>query len=285
MHWFVPERITYLYYAPVYGELTVEERLDYNRLHAAYCGEMLCFFESEFPGYVEGLLKASLLKGSTVKAARELIAAERRHAAMFGQLNRDLLPELYEKRTFFFVGATLVPAAILGVAQRWPHLFPVVQWVALLQEERAGYLSDLIAKDAASYDPRVVSVFARHGVEEAGHVDIDQDVLRVVWDESSATVRAMNARLFRLVVRHFLTTPKHAGVKLIHTWIDRHPNLRPRRAEIAEQFRRLPDSSAFRLSVYSRQIVPRTFALLDRSPEFKTLGDALWGYEPEPVTT
>jgi hypothetical protein len=42
----------------------------------------------------------------------------------------------------------------------------------------------------------------------------------------------------------------------------------------------LANDARFHQSLYSREIVPKTFALFDRYAEFRTLGDRVRGYSP-----
>jgi hypothetical protein len=50
--------------------------------------------------------------------------------------------------------------------------------------------------------------------------------------------------------------------------------------EMRRQLRALGRSESYHRSLYSRDIVPRTFARLDRAPEFRRLGRHLLGYRP-----
>ena len=49
---FMPERLTPLFYAPIYARLTDAQRLRYNQLHAFYLNEQTIFFESEMARHI-----------------------------------------------------------------------------------------------------------------------------------------------------------------------------------------------------------------------------------------
>lgn len=278
MRWFLPEHITQLYYTPIYSELPVDARRDYNRLYAGYCCEMFIHFEEALPPYVKRIVADGLLRPELAQAAQELVASEARHAAMFRALNRELNPEIYAGRDHFFLQFPALAMWGLRRILSAPRLFPAVLWIVMLQEERAVYYSREVLRLAETLDPRVVDVYRRHLEDEAAHLDVDAELLAAVWDGNRPWIRQANAWLFRLAVRELLTTPRRAGRRLVEYWIGRHPEISGRRDEILRQFGAVGENVRFQEAFYSRQIVPKTFASLDRYEEFRTLGDVLWGY-------
>ena len=52
------------------------------------------------------------------------------------------------------------------------------------------------------------------------------------------------------------------------------------KAKFLAGLRNLAKDARFHQSLYSRKIVPKTFALFDRYAEFRNLGDRVRGYSP-----
>ncbi len=279
--WFVPEAITHLYYSPVYATLSPGQKLIYNKLHACYLCELFVYFEQTLPAYY---LKAAARPGvpeSLREGVRALHSAEQRHAEMFRKLARHLSPELYSEFRFHFIRLPRAASALLRAACGRPSLFPAMFWIVLMQEERAIFYANEILREASRLDPQTVEVQRRHKADESAHLGVDEALLSLYWDANRPWVRRLNGILLRLLVSEFLVAPKRGGVRLVDRWVTECRELRPRRAELAAAMRRLAGEPRFHESLYSRRIVPRTFALFDRYVEFRGLGKSLWAYSPE----
>ena len=279
--WFVPEAITHLYYSPVYDTLSHRQKLAYNRLHACYLCEMFVYFEQTLPGYY---VKAAARPGvpeDLRDGVRALQYAERRHAEMFRKLARHLSPELYTEFRFHFIRLPRAASAVMRAACERPALFPAIFWIVLMQEERAVFYANQILDQSAGLDPEMVEAQRLHLADEAGHLGVDEALLALYWDANRPWVRRLNGRLLRLVVSEFLVAPKRGGVRLVERWVRECPELEARRTELAAAMRRLAAEPRFHESLYSRRIVPRTFALFDRYEELHSLGKSLWAYSPE----
>jgi hypothetical protein len=68
---------------------------------------------------------------------------------------------------------------------------------------------------------------------------------------------------------------------VIEYLVEECPELRPRKGELIQAMRALDHNPEFHESLYSRRIVPKTFRLFDRYPEFRDLGRSVRGYSPE----
>jgi hypothetical protein len=278
--WSVPESITHLYYAPIYQTLTREQRLVYNRLHACFCCEMLVFFEEELPECYSIAARDGAASKSVSADVQAMLASESRHAAMFRALARDLDPSLYEPFDYHFLRMPRGILRLMKLPLHYPKLFPLVFWIVLLQEERTVYYSREVIRHASDLDPRVVDAFSRHLDDEQDHLGIDESMLEIYWDRSSPWIRRLNGYVFGLFVDEFLNAPKRAGVRVIERLAQEVPSLKSRKRELTDGLLGLARDTCFHQSLYSREIVPKTFALFDRYAEFRRLGDRLHGYSP-----
>ena len=74
--------------------------------------------------------------------------------------------------------------------------------------------------------------------------------------------------------------PNRAGARVIRQWIKEQPELERIAPVIQRQFRILERDRAYLSTLYSREMAPKSFALLDRWQEFRFLSGILPGYTP-----
>jgi len=277
---FVPERFTPLAHAPIYRELSDEQRLRYNQLYALYFNEQIIFFERSLARNVlEPLLKTDL-PPALLEALRQFLADEERHTRMFRALNVRCAPQFYAGGDYYFVRAPRLETAALGWIARHPRLFPMIFWLMLLQEERAIFYSRAFVKSVGEIEQGFAATHRSHLADEINHARWDEQLLDRLWESSGPALRTINARLFGFMVGEFFNAPKRGGVRVVRQLARECPELRPRLPEMLRQMRALRQCEAYHRSLYSREIVPRTFARLDRAPEFRHLGRHLLGYRP-----
>ena len=281
--WYLPEHITHLYYSAVYATLSSDQKLAYNRLHACYHCEMCAFLEGELPRYYLKAVAAPHIPVRLRRDAQALADSEKWHAAAFRALARRISPELYSnsKDENVFVRPPSALSRILRKVLDWPALRPTFLWIALIQEERGTFFGEEVLRVSERLDPQMVDWQRRHLADETDHLSLGEALLPLYWDASPAWVRRLNGRLLRFVLREFLSAPKRSGVRVIEYLVKGCPELTPRKAELLSAMRALDRNARFHESLYSRKIVPRTFALFDRYVEFRNLGKSLWGYSPE----
>jgi rubrerythrin len=279
--WCLPQSLTHLYYSPIYPTLTDRQQRIYNRLHACYLCELFVFFEEVFPGYYTRAAAQRAIREPLRSQLLGLVRAERRHALMFRSLARQLAPDLYGAFRFRFVALPRLVDLALRILFRFPAHFSVILWVTLIQEERALYYAREVLRSSHRIDDAMVRVQSRHLSDEQGHLDIEEALLRRYWDGSSPALRRLNVSLMRWAMKELLTAPKRGGMRLIDRYLRECPELQVRAGELRAAMRALDGEAAFHRSLYSRQILPRTFALFDRYPEFRTLQDVIPFYAAE----
>ncbi|MGH7845673.1 MAG: diiron oxygenase [Candidatus Binatia bacterium] len=278
--YFVPETFTPLFYTPLYAELTPEQRRRYNQLHGCYCNEQIMFFEKLVAERVlSGLLRTRL--DPPLRARLYVfLEEERRHTRMFHELNRLCLPHWYEQKEFHFVITPSGLDAVLAWASRHPWFFPLFVWLMMLQEERAVFFGHETLRRKEELEPHFVAVQRAHLADEIEHVQWDQDILALIWSKATPRARHLSALLFRHVIGEFMMTPKRASLRVISALVGECPGLAPRLPRMRRALLNLKNDREWNLSLYSRKIVPKTFALFDRSPEFCSLSRVLRGYQP-----
>jgi hypothetical protein len=279
--WFLPEHITHLYYSPVYATLSPVQKLAYNRLHACYHCEVCSFLETELPRYYLEAASAPHIPNRLLEEARALADSEKRHSAAFRALARELSPLLYSHKEYVFARLFLKASLVFRTMLNWSALRPMLLWIALIQEERGVYFSEEILRQPEQLDSRMVDWQREHLADETDHLSLGEALLPLYWDGSPAWVRRLSGGLLRLVLREFLSAPKRSGVHVIEYLVEECPELRPRKRELIQAMRGLDRNPEFHESLYSRRIVPKTFRLFDRYPEFRDLGRSVRGYSPE----
>jgi hypothetical protein len=278
---FIPERFTPLFYTPAYAELTAAQRLRYNQLQALYFNEQIMFFETALGrGILEALLRAPRASWppSLAERLRQFRDQEREHTAMFRRLNQRSAPQRYARRDFHFVRVPAVWMVCLEWAVARPALFPMLFWLMLLQEERSlfysqGYLGE------PGLEPSFVQAHRRHLADEVWHVRWDEELIDTLWQAAHPALRAANARLFAWMLEEFFGAPKRAQLAVVDELGRECPELRERLPELRRQLLALAADDEYRRTLYSRDIVPVTFARIDASPELRRR--RICGYRPQ----
>ncbi|HEV7508909.1 MAG TPA: diiron oxygenase [Thermoanaerobaculia bacterium] len=275
---FLPEAFTPLFYTPAYGALTPEQRLRYNQLHALYFNEQILYFETALGHPILEALLRQAWPDRLADGLRQFQEEERQHSAMFRRLNQRCAPDLYAGRDFYFVQVPKIWQAASGWAVAHPLLFPLFLWLMLVQEERSLFYSRGILRHRESVEPHFVKTHRLHLADEVGHVRWDEELLDALWHRSHPVLRKANAKLFAWMLGEFFTAPKRAQLRVVDELVRELPELRERRPELRRQLLALSSDNEYRTSLYSREIVPRTFARLDAAPEFRAL--EICGYRP-----
>jgi hypothetical protein len=282
---FLPEQFTPLFHTSAYASLSAEQRRRYNQLYALYFNEQIIFFETSLSESVLRPLADSRLPENLTQALREFMEEERRHTRMFHALNKACAPDLYAGSRFFFIRVPPSQSSVLDWVARRPRVFPMVLWLMLLQEERSLFYSRTILRLKEDLEPHFVGVHRTHLADEAGHVRWDEDLLDQIWGGCHPVLRRLNAELFRWMVGEFFNTPKRGGLRVVSQLTVEFPELAPRLSQLRTQVRELAHSRPYHQSLYSREMVPRTFARFDRHAEFSWLGRTLYGYERHTLET
>ena len=271
---FIPSELTPLFHTPVYRELTEGERLRYNQLHALYFNEQIMFFETALGRPILSALLREAWPDRLAEGLRQFQAEELRHTEMFRELNRRLAPHLYGKGDLRFVQVPAFWMAVMKRAVNHPVSLPLLLWLMLLQEERSLYYSRAFLRHPEPLEPAFVEAHRLHLADEAKHVRWDEELLDALWLRAHPLRRAVNAKLFAWMLEEFFGTPKRAQMRVLDELARELPELRGRLPEMRRQMLALSRDEAYRKTLYSREIVPRTFARFDDCPELRALREA-----------
>lgn len=266
---FIPSELTPLFHTPVHRELTEAQRLRYNQLHALYFNEQIMFFETALCRPILSALLRDAWPERLAEGLRQFRAEEQRHTEMFRELNRRFAPHLYEKGDLHFVQVPAFWTAVMRWSVNHPLRLPLFFWLMLLQEERSLYYSRAFLKNVSGLEPAFVETHRLHLADEARHVRWDEELLDELWLKSPPLLRAVNARLFRWMLEEFFGAPKRAQLRVLDELARELPELRGLLPEMRRQMLALSRDEAYRKTLYSRDIVPRTFARFDECPELK----------------
>ena len=275
---FIPEFITPLAYTPIYAELTAPQKLRYNQLYASNFHEQFMSLEKVL---IEHLLQPLTHRFRDERLAAHLIDfrnEEIKHTAMFHELHVRCEPRLYAEHDFHFLRMPKPLRWALHQVGKRAAMFPFCLWLTIIEEERTIFYSKLYLQEAGELEPHFVATHRIHLADEVGHVRRDQELLERLWPDRSSFWRTTNARIFSAILHEYFNVPKRGGWRVVLEWLKEHPELKPREAEIRTQLRALETNQAFLRTLYTREMVPHTFALFDRWPEFRFLEKVLPGY-------
>lgn len=273
---FIAEQFTPLFHTREYGSLPAEVRLRYNQLHALYFNEQVAFFEQELlsPALL-ALLRASP-PPALGEALRMFFEEEQRHTALFRALNRRSAPELYGQGDYFFIQVPRALRLLLGAVASRPRVFPLILWLALLQEERSLHYSKGCLERADVLEPHFVAAHRTHLADEIGHVGWDEQLLDWLWPRTGRALRWANVRLFAWMVGEFFHLPKRSGLRVVTHLVKEHPGLDG--PALCGAMAGLERDGDYLRTLYSRQIAPRSFARYDAQRDFALLAKTLPGY-------
>ncbi len=275
---FIPAELTPLHHTAVYRELTEAQRLRYNQLHALYFNEQIQFFETALGRPILTALLREPWPAKLAAGLRQFHDEELQHTEMFRRLNRLAAPHLYEGTDLCFVKVPAFWTALMRRAVNHPASMPLFLWLMLLQEERSLHYSKIHLKHQDALDPLFVETHLLHLRDEAKHVRWDEELLDALWHRASPLARNLNAKLFAWMLEEFFGAPKRAQLRVLDELSREMPELTGRLPEMRRQLLALSRDETFRKTLYSREIVPRTFARFDECPELRGL--SLCGYSP-----
>jgi hypothetical protein len=274
---FLPEAFTPLFYTQAYAALTPEQRRRYNQLHALYFNEQILYFETALGTRILEALRRQAWPDRLADGLRQFQEEERQHSAMFRRLNQRCAPDLYGDCDFHFVKVPKLWTVLSSWAVAHPRAFPLFLWLMLIQEERSLFYSQGVLRHRELIEPHFVQAHRFHLADEVGHVRWDEELLDALWHRSHPRVRKVNAKLFAWMLGEFFSTPKRAQLRVVDELVREFPELRERLKEMRRQVLALSVDDEYRASLYSREIVPRTFARFDSTPELHSL--KIFGYQ------
>ena len=286
-HYF-PEKLTPLYHCTSYRTLLDEEdRKLYNQLYAQYISEQFIFLEDRFLcKVVDGLLPwASKVSWELKRCLEIFLEEEIKHTEMFRRLNRLCSPEHYSDRDFRFLQLQPIENKLMETMSKYPKVVNFWIWIALLFEEKTidcftHYRLQQRDDQAPKIDPLHFQVHQFHMLDEARHVQIDEHLLRYIFNKSNTVVRTMNIALLKKTMANY-TNPKRANVFLVEELCRRHSRLKPKIEKLSNEVRAQNGRSGYQVAQYSRRNFPKTFGYFDADPGVRSaMRQVILTYEP-----
>ena len=127
--YFIPEKLTPLYYTPIYSQLEETQQRRYNQITGLYFNEQFIFFESILSENLLNPLLSNPKFTSMAPAIQNFISEETAHAEMFRQLNLSSASDLYRHSDFHFIDISRAWWWLWRTLPRRPGLFPFLIWL------------------------------------------------------------------------------------------------------------------------------------------------------------
>ncbi len=270
---YIPERLTPLYFTPLYSDLTEEEKLSYNRTHGLYFLEQTIFFEQVTGKPVLRQLARIAPDESLAAAARQFMAEEDQHTNWFRALLREVAPETYARRDFHLLTVPSMVPTVSRLLGQSVSILPCLLWLQLIAEERSLYFGNQFVEAGACLERRFLAVQRRHLADEAGHIRSDEVFIEWLWPRCGKWLRKVNARLLEWTLREFFHLPKRSGWRVVDHWLQQHPALLARRGEFRSAMIDLAKNDTYLRTLYPKKHLLRTCALAARWPELQFLQD------------
>ena len=281
---FLCPTLTPLYYTGSYHKLTPRQVVRYNQITGMCFNELIALFEDSFANTALQALRTrqhrAALPGEVLHCLEQFTDEERKHCEMWRRLNRLSEPAWYQQTDRHIIRVPAAARLALRLLARRPHLFPAVIWTMLALEEHSMEISRRCARTEAELEPRYALAYRLHMEEEVRHVHIDWHLLERLYFDCPFPLRAINARLFRLIMSRFFLRPVNAAARVINLLIREYPELEEHRATMIGELRALDGNEEYQRMMYSRSATPITFALFDGLPEFHDMGRVMRQYEP-----
>jgi hypothetical protein len=277
---FIPEFITPLAYTSIYREMSDTQRLRYNQLYASNFHEQFMSLEKVL---IEHLLQPLTHRFRDEKLAEHLIDfrnEEIKHTAMFHDLHVRCEPRLYAEHDFYFLRMPKSLRWALHQVGKRAAMFPFCLWLTIIEEERTIFYSKMYLDKADELEPTFVATHRVHLADEVGHVRRDKELLERLWPDRSGLWRNANARIFSAILHEYFNVPKRGGWRVVRELLREFPELTHLLPQMRQELHALESNEAFLRTLYTRDMVPHTFALFDQWPEFGFLERVLPGYQP-----
>ena len=287
--WFVCPTLTPLYYAPVYRDLSEDQRRRYNQLTAMSFSELIAFFEGTFAASVLAALSAAGGRQNQAEPADTALATclsgfladERKHIGWWRELNRLSDPELYAHMEQRIIRVPAVTRRLLATMTSRPGTFPVVYWIMLALEERSLDISRrTMQMDSAVLEPRYRLIYREHLKDEARHVQIDGHLIERFYAGRSRAVRKWNAWLLSVVIGKFLLPPTRSAVRVARRLACEYPEIATLVPRMIAELHEVGRNPEYHAMMYSRGTTPTLFALFDQFAELHGMRRVLSSYTP-----
>ena len=287
--WFLCETLTPLYFAPIYLELSDEDRRRYNQLTGLCFNELIAFFEESFAASVLAAVADARRNADRgfAECLDGFLREEQRHIGYWRELNRLSEPDWYsDGRHNAVLRISAAARRFLRLMTTRPVQFPVVFWVMLALEERSIDVSRRCLRvSPTTIAPHYRELYRLHLQDETRHVQLDLHLIYKFYASLPVRWRRVNAKLLAILIGRFFLPPTRSAVRVVRLLAAERPQLASRLPEMIRQLRCVGEDGAYHEMMYSRRTTPITFALFDHFEEMHGMSRVLKSYRPPSSAT
>lgn len=275
---FMHEHLTQLYHSPLYTLLNDNHKLRYNQLFALRCIEQLMTLEASF---ISNILNRCINDKSINKNEKliycmtEMKAEEILHYDMFRSLNKKAEPDIYCNNDMHFARHSRIETLVLHGLTKAPGILPFLLWVILILEEFSVFISKQMIThtdhNKESLENNFVTAHREHLKDEARHVHICANILKLLCDKSSSYLLKINAQAFKLFMKEYIT-PKHGGLRVIDQLIKEFPDLSNIKSKLNQSIYDTRYKQPICTAISNKSSLPVTQAMLNQFPIFRISG-------------
>ncbi len=272
--WF-PEELSPWYYLASYSDLSPEVRRRYNQLYALGTNEVFAVFEVDFVCRIfKKIAKNKSLNQELKNAMARIDIEEEKHARVFHQLNKAAAPEYFtdaNRGRFFSKRADGFGVFLLNVVARFPSLFGVWVWIALIFEERSIlYSKHYQNTDDSIVDSKFKHIHHLHLIEEVSHVKLDEDLVGEFYLKLSWWKRRMTRFFLERVLNSF-RSPKRMSRAIADVLKTEFPSAKAQINQCLSELPNLRLNDSFQNLLFGPSAFKRTQRLLETCSELQDL--------------
>ncbi len=275
-HW-APDHLGPLCYLPAYSLLSAEEKRRYNQLYAiGMCEQFIWLEEQVLIRLLVRVLQGSRFPRPLSEAIRHFIVEERKHTSMFWRILEKSEPTWYPTRRFKLFNVSPLQHLLLYGIIKNPRLFLVWIWMAIFFEERTVFFARHYIKARHRSPGQIDAVHTQlheyHLKDEARHCQLDQYLIKHLYDHKPQWKKLICAKMFYCVMRQYIF-PRRTTRSILHVLGHEFPSLKEN--IIPQLLKQLPQvglNHEFHEMLFNRRATPRSMKLFAEYPEH----DGLW---------
>ena len=280
-HKWAPEILSHLFHLDGYKNLSPQIRLRYNQFFSMLVIEQIASFERDVLAKVDTQVFKRLKERNSVEqhlkiALEHFVREEKNHVDFFEKLVAKSKTALGLESGFRSFQVSGLQGRFVSFLFSSPRFFIFWIWVVLFVEERTLLIARLMRKDSDSYDPLHFQVQQAHLRDETRHVQLDEHLLEVCWDQAPALLKKLN--VFLLKVFFEMTFVRSMSAVRLWKLFSRHvPEAATHTNEVVNELRTLSKNTTYLLQFFSQDSAPRFWKMLNSRAEMAPLSRYLRG--------
>jgi hypothetical protein len=265
----MPEGMVHIRFLPSYPKMSALHRLRYNQLYGlAICEQFIWFEEGIVIPIMQRILRGRNLPAELRACLEHFIADEVKHSELFKRLLRKVDSSWNGYR---FLDLSAPQAFFYRTVVRHPGLFSAWIWMTIYFEERTMHFSRLYNAEKykggkAAIDPTFARAHHLHMIDEARHLQVDQYLLRYLYDPEPRWKKVLASRMMERVMEAY-ASPSRIARAVVALMKHEFPADTPLFDDIIAELPSLRHNADFLVALFGDEALPRTRALLKVYPE------------------